>query len=141
MRRSLAVLLALAIVTPGAALAQSRPLSVEVDHVTRLNLRGSAASVIVGNPEIADVTVVDAHTLYVSGRDYGVTEIVVLDAAGRSIYQGQVVVSAASAGAVRVWRGAQVTNMACSASCAPSVRGGEAVAPGAAQTPSPTTVP
>ena len=60
--------------------------------------------------------------------------IEMLDAAGRSIYQGEVVVSAPSGGQVRVWRGASVTNMACSATCAPSIRGGEAVAPGA-QTP------
>ena len=135
MRRIAAALLALTVLAPAPAVqAQSRPLSVEVDHVTRLNLNGSAASVIVGNPQIADVTVVDAHTLFVSGRAYGVTEIVVLDAAGRSIYQGEVVVSAPSGGQVRVWRGASVTNMACSATCAPSIRGGEAVAPGA-QTP------
>lgn len=132
MRRIAAALLALAVLAPApAALAQSRPLSVEVDHVTRLNLNGSAASVIIGNPQIADVTVVDAHTLFVSGRAYGVTEIVVLDGAGRSIYQGEVVVSAPSAGQVRVWRGASLTNMACSTTCSVSVRGGEAVAPGA----------
>ena len=97
MRRIAAALLALAVLAPApAALAQSRPLSVEVDHVARLNLNGSAASVIIGNPQIADVTVVDAQTLFVSGRAYGVTEIVVLDAAGRSIYQGEVVVSSPS---------------------------------------------
>lgn len=136
MRRIAAALLALAVLAPApAALAQSRPLSVEVDHVTRLNLNGSAASVIVGNPQIADVTVVDAHTLFVSGRAYGVTEIVVLDGAGRSLYQGEVVVSAPSAGQVRVWRGASVTNMACSATCSVSARGGEAAAPGAQTTP------
>lgn len=130
MRRIAAALLALAVLAPApVALAQSRPLSVEVDHVTRLNLNGSAASVIVGNPQIADVTVVDAHTLFVSGRAYGVTEIVVLDGAGRSIYQGEVVVSAPSSGQVRVWRGTSVTNMACSATCAPSVRGATGGAP------------
>lgn len=136
MRRIAAALLALAVLAPApAALAQSRPLSVEVDHVTRLNLSGSAASVIVGNPLIADVTVVDAHTLFVSGRSYGVTEVVVLDAAGRSIYQGEVVVSAPSAGQVRVWRGATVTDMACSATCAPSARN---VTAGAALSTPPT---
>lgn len=136
MRRIAAALLALAVLAPApAALAQSRPLSVEVDHVARLNLNGSAASVIVGNPQIADVTVVDAHTLFVSGRAYGVTEIVVLDAAGRSIYQGEVVVSSPSSGQVRVWRGASLTNMACSATCSVSVRGGEAAASGAQGTP------
>ena len=129
MRRIAAALLALAVLAPApAALAQSRPLSVEVDHVARLNLNGSAASVIIGNPQIADVTVVDAHTLFVSGRAYGVTEIVVLDGAGRSIYQGEVVVSSPTSGQVRVWRGASVTHMACSATCSMSVRGGEPAA-------------
>jgi Flp pilus assembly secretin CpaC len=136
MRRIAAAFLALAVLAPApAALAQSGPLSVEVDHVVRLNLNGSAASVIIGNPQIADVTVVDARTLFVSGRAYGVTEIVVLDGAGRSIYQGEVVVSSPSSGQVRVWRGAVVTNMACGATCSPSVRGGEAVAPSAQTTP------
>lgn len=125
MRRIAAALAVLIVLTPAAALAQSRPLSVEVDHVTRLNLNGSAASVIVGNSQIADVTVIDAHTLFVSGRSYGVTEIAVLDATGRTIYQGEVVVSAPSAGQVRVWRGGVVTDMACGSTCAPSARNGD----------------
>jgi len=124
MRPVVSALLALTVIGAApAALAQSRQLSVEVDHITRLNLSGSAASVIVGNPGIADVTVVDANTLYVSGRAYGVTEIAVLDGLGRTIYQGEVVVSAPSSGQVRVWRGAAVTHMACATTCSPSTRG------------------
>ena len=123
MRRIAVALFALAALAPAPlALAQSRGLSVEVDHITRLNLNGSAASVIVGNPQIADVTVVDANTLYVSGRSAGVTEIAVLDGLGRTIYQGDVVVSGPSAGQVRVWRGASVTHMACGATCSPTAR-------------------
>ena len=83
----------------------------------------AAASVVVGNPQIADVTVVDEHTLFISGRGFGVTEVVVLDGMGRTIYQSEVVVSAPSSGQVRVWRGSTVTDMACSTTCAPSVRG------------------
>ena len=118
MRRIGVALLTLAVLgSAPAALAQNRGLSVEVNHITRLNLNGAAASVIVGNPAIADVTVVDAHTLYVSGRASGVTEIAVLDGLGRTIYQGQVVVNDASSGQVRVWRGVAVTNMACGTTC------------------------
>lgn len=125
MRPIACALLALTVIgIAPAALAQSRQLSVEVDHITRLNLNGSASSVIVGNPQIADVTVVDSNTLYVSGRGYGVTEIAVLDALGRTIYQGEVVVSAPSSGQVRVWRGAAVTNMACAQTCSQSSRDG-----------------
>ncbi len=117
---SASALLALAAVA--AAQAQARPLNVEIDHATRVQLRAPAGSVIVANPKIADVTVVDANTLFITGKGYGVTEIVAVDALGRPLFQSQVVVSAGSSGSVRVWRGAQATEMACGASCSPSVR-------------------
>jgi Flp pilus assembly secretin CpaC len=110
---------------PAAALAQSAPLSVQIDHSQRVQLRGAAASVIVANPAIADVQVVDANTLYIVGKGYGVTEVAVVDAIGRPLFQNQVVVTGGTTGSVRVWRGAQMTEMACASSCAPSVRSPE----------------
>ena len=114
-----------ALLALGAAVAvqaQSRPLNVEIDHATRVQLRAPAGSVIVANPKIADVTVVDANTLFITGKGYGVTEVIAVDALGRPLFQSQVVVSTGSTGSVRVWRGAQATEMACGSSCAPSVR-------------------
>ncbi len=105
-----------------AGAAQAQSLNVEIDRSARVSLRGAAASVIVGNPEIADVTVVDANTLFVTGKGYGVTQVIAVDGVGRTLYQGEVVVSGGSTGTVRVWRGAQATEMACAASCAPSIR-------------------
>lgn len=108
---------------PGLAVAQSGRISVEVDQAQRVQLSGPAGSVIVGNPAIADVTVVDANTLYITGKGYGVTEIVAVDSIGRTVFQSQVVVTAGSGvGQVRVWRGGQATEMACASSCSPSVR-------------------
>lgn len=108
---------------PVSAMAQSA-ISVAIDQAQRVQLRGPAGSVIVGNPLIADVTVVDANTLYITGKGYGVTEVVAVDAAGRTVFQNQVIVSSGSgAGNVRVWRGGQATEMACASSCSPSVRG------------------
>ena len=71
-----------------------------------------------------------------SGHTVSLTEVVAVDAIGRPLFQSQVVVTGGSTGAVRVWRGAQVTEMACGASCAPSIRS----APGAA-TPAAAPVP
>jgi Flp pilus assembly secretin CpaC len=117
---------------PGLAVAQSARISVEIDQAQRVQLSGPAGSVIVGNPEIADVTVVDANTLYITGKGYGVTEVVAVDPIGRTVFQSQVVVTAGDgAGRVRVWRGAQSTEMACAASCSPSVRGTSGPAPAA----------
>lgn len=124
LRRSYAVAgLALAAATlASTASAQSRNLTVEIDRAQRVQLNGAASSVVVGNPQIADVTVVDANTLFVIGKGYGVTEVVAVDAIGRTLFQGEIAVTAGSTGAVRVWRGGQATEMACGQTCAPSVR-------------------
>ena len=115
---------------PAIGTAQSGSLSVEIDQAQRVQLRGPAGSVIVGNPAIADVTVVDSNTLYITGKGYGVTEVVAIDTIGRTVFQSQIVVTAGSgSGRVRVWRGGQATEMACAASCSPSVRGSGSDAP------------
>ena len=104
-------------------------LNVEIDRSARIQLRGAAASVIVANPQIADVSVVDANTLFIVGKGYGVTEVVAVDGVGRTLFQREVVVTGGATGSVRVWRGAQATEMTCAASCAPSVRTLPATAP------------
>ncbi len=122
---------AAALCVPAAGMAQSASLNVEIDQARRVQLRGPAGSVIVGNPQIADVTVVDSNTLYITGKGYGVTEIVAVDSIGRTVFQSQVVVTAGDGvGRVRVWRGGQATEMACATSCSPSMRGTSGTAGG-----------
>lgn len=118
------------------ALAQSRNLTVEIDRAQRVQLNGVASSVVVGNPQIADVTVVDANTLFVIGKGYGVTEVVAVDAIGRTLFQGEISVTSGSSGAVRVWRGGQATEMACAQTCAPSIRASSS-GPAATAAPAP----
>ena len=97
-------------------------MDVEIDRVQRIQLRGSASSVIVANPDVADVTVVDASTLFITGRGFGSTELVVVDAIGRTLFQTVINVTSPAEGHVRIWRGGQSVDMACGASCAPSQR-------------------
>jgi Flp pilus assembly secretin CpaC len=122
--RLVAVLAAAAVVlSPAIGTAQSGSLNVGIDQAQRVQLRGPAGSVIVGNPAIADVTVVDSNTLYITGKGYGVTEIVAVDTIGRTVFQSQIIVTdGAGSGRVRVWRGGQATEMACAASCSPTQR-------------------
>ena len=108
--------------------AENGALNVEIDRSARIQLRGAAASVIVANPQIADVSVVDANTLFIVGKGYGVTEVVAVDGVGRTLFQREIVVSGGSTGSVRVWRGGQATDMTCGASCSPSVRTAPAAA-------------
>jgi len=112
------------LLTPATGTTQTGSLNIEIDQAQRVQLRGPAGSVIVGNPAIADVTVVDSNTLYITGKGYGVTEIVAVDTIGRTVFQSQIVVTdGTGSGRVRVWRGGQATEMACAASCSPTMRG------------------
>ncbi|MBN9481262.1 MAG: pilus assembly protein N-terminal domain-containing protein [Bordetella sp.] len=110
----------LALAAPAAA--QDRPLDVKLDQAARVQLRAPAGSVIVANPRIADVTVTDARTLFITGKSYGLTEIIAVDALGRPLFQRQVSVSPGETGSVRVWRGGEAVEVACGARCAPSAR-------------------
>ena len=137
MRAIFPVAFTLALSVGAPALAQS--MVVPIDHSVRLGVQGQAASVVVGNPAVADVTVVDTHTLFVSGRGYGETDVVVLDRSGRTIYSGDVIVAAPNAGRASVYRGADRTDMACAPACSVTTRsptdpskGGASAAPAAA---------
>lgn len=132
---SLGLAAALSAAVAGSALAAAAPgvVVVPIDQSTRLSLAGSAYSVLVGSPAVADVTVVDSQTLYVSGRGYGTTDVEVLDRNGSVLYRGQIVVSAADVGRVSVYRGAARTDLACAPGCQVATRspagGGGSAAP------------
>ena len=117
-----ASILTLILVLGSAAPALADSLTVPIDHSMRLTVAGSAASVVVGNPQVADVTVVDSHTLFISGRGYGETDVVVLDGAGRTVYSNEVLVGSPNNGRVSVYRGAARTDMACAPGCEVSFR-------------------
>jgi hypothetical protein len=131
--RTLAALCLVAPCLVGAAgPAAASALVVGIDQTTRLNIPGAAASVLVGNSAIADVTVIDSHTLYVLGRGYGATDIVVLDRDGRPLYTADLVVGSADSGRVSIYRGPARTDMACAPGCQVTLRstgGGSAPAP------------
>jgi Flp pilus assembly secretin CpaC len=84
-----AVLLTLAAPLPAAA----EQLSVAADQVQRIHLRGSAADVVIGNPQIADVAFIDPRTLAVTGKGAGRTSLVVFDRARRVLWEGPIDVS------------------------------------------------
>ena len=129
MRRSVTAALAL-ILTAAAAPASAGSLAVPLDGAVRLQLRGTAADVIVSNPAIADVAIVDDRTVVVLGRAHGTTGVMVFDAARRLIWEGPVTVTA-PAGRITIYRGAEEQQYACVSRCERAVVAG----PGAAAAP------
>ena len=112
--RKLAISLALAL-APVAALAAS--LGVPLDQSTFVTLPAPAHNVIIGNPAIADVSVADQRHLIITGKGAGITTLVVTDAAGRAIFDRQIVVGAASGDRVALINGGQVVSYACAPRC------------------------
>jgi len=82
-----------------------------------VSLGGAVRDVVVGDPSIADVSVVNDRTLVVLGKRPGVTSLLAFGAGGRALADRQVVVSENGGGAVTVYRGATASNYACAAQC------------------------
>jgi Flp pilus assembly secretin CpaC len=111
-----------------APFAAAESLVIPIDHAMRVSVQGSAASVIIGNAAVADVSVVDTHTLFISGKSIGQTDVSVLDGFGRTIYASDVDVTAFAPGRVAVFRGPDRTDFACAPGCSPQTHGPAAAA-------------
>ncbi|MDR3508819.1 MAG: pilus assembly protein N-terminal domain-containing protein [Caulobacteraceae bacterium] len=129
--------------TAGSALASGEGMTVELADSQRVGLRGSAANVIVSDPAVADVAMVDSHSLLVIGRGYGATRVVVLDAVGRTLFDRRVTVVAANDGRVTVYRGAVASDFSCAQRCQTIAGAKDASTAGAAAAPAaaPTATP
>ncbi|HEY0283462.1 MAG TPA: pilus assembly protein N-terminal domain-containing protein [Rhizomicrobium sp.] len=125
MRRTTA-LLATLLLTVGAAQARSASVSVPLDEVRMLTFAQPISTLYIGNPAVADVTMIDKRHAFVLGKSYGATNIVALDASGAEISNQQVVVSGSTGGAVvTLQRGAARTTYSCAARCEPSPKPGD----------------
>ena len=74
-----------------APAAQAEDLVVVYDQSQLLRLPRRAAEIIIGNPAIADVSIQTGDLLVVTGKTFGVTNIIALDAE-RNVIQDQRVV-------------------------------------------------
>ena len=108
--RLVAALMALPVLAPSAALAD---LDVPMDEVRIMRFGTPVKTVFVGNPLIADVTVIDTNRIFVLGKNFGSTNIIVLDADGDQIANERVTVQGSSAQTVTLQRGNSVTTLAC----------------------------
>lgn len=82
-----------------------------------VRLAREADTVIVGNPDIADASVQDAKTIVLTGKGFGITNLVILDKDGTPIVDNQVFVARNSDKTLRVYRRANVQTLSCSPYC------------------------
>lgn len=100
-----------------AAPARAGTLEVVMNQAKIVKLSSPADTIVIGNPLIADASVQDATTVVLTGKGFGVTNLVVLDAQGNPIVDEQVVVSRQDTDTVRVYRRADVQTLSCTPRC------------------------
>ncbi len=92
-------------------------IEVIMNQAKIVKLARPADTIVVGNPAIADASVQDATTLVLTGKGFGVTNLVVLDDTGAPIVDEQVVVGRQTASSVRIYRRAQTQTLSCTPFC------------------------
>ena len=119
----LSLIAALAVITASPVFAN--PLSVGVNETTSLRLRAPAAGVVIGNPAVADVAVHDAQLLFLTGKSFGNTNIMVVDANGYQIFTSDIVVVDNTPNRLTVTRGSGNETYSCSPQCQAAPRAGD----------------
>lgn len=121
MRRLFSSLAVFACVVAAPAPGLAETLAVPIDQSKAIALPAGSQNIMIGNPAIADINVLDPRSAVVLGRSYGVTNLLITDSRGRTILDRQIVVSAADDGRVTTIRGSlagpHVENYACSPRC------------------------
>lgn len=100
-------LAAAALAAMAGAAAAASSLTIGLHDSRRVPVPGSIANVVVGDPNVADVVLTDAHSVILMGRGYGSTQLIITDHAGRTLLDSQVTVAAPDIGRVSVYRGGQ----------------------------------
>jgi Flp pilus assembly secretin CpaC len=102
----------------GAAPARADTLSINVDQAQIMHLPERIATIVIGNPLIADATLQSGGILVVTGKGYGATNLLALDRSGRVVMEKTVQVLGAGTGdLVTVYRGVERESYSCAPNC------------------------
>lgn len=92
---------ALVVIADGNAFAGSA-ISIQTDQTQLIALAAEPGTVVVGNPSIADVSV-NGKQVFMHGRAYGDTNIIILDASGNQMANFDVTVTHAANSEVAIY--------------------------------------
>ncbi|MCK1383935.1 pilus assembly protein N-terminal domain-containing protein [Bradyrhizobium sp. 21] len=105
--------------SPAAGLAEptADTIAVNVDQAKLVRLPGKVATIVVGNPMIADVTLQPGGMIVVTGKGYGATNFIALDRGGEILVDRQIQVEGPSDRLVTVYRGIERESYSCAPLC------------------------
>jgi Flp pilus assembly secretin CpaC len=97
----------------GAALAGE--IQIKMDQVRIIAIKTPFNAIFVGNPVIADVTVIDENHVFLMGREFGTTNIVAIDDEGNQVAEEVVTVTTQQGKMVTLQRGTGASTLTCNA--------------------------
>lgn len=107
------------------ASADTKPIVVPLDRAKIVKVPEGTQTLIIGNPLVADVTMLKSNgNMVITGRSFGATNLISLDAAGNSIDETMIKVTAGDQSLV-VLRGMAQESYSCNPRCAPTVALGD----------------
>src|SRR3954467_4088146 len=114
-------------VTPAYAADKNEGVALALDEVHTLTFRTPVSTVYVGNPSIADVTMIDARPAFVQGKGYGRTNVMALNRDNVMVFNTHITVTGNDGGGtVTLNRGAQRVTLNCTGGrCVPTPMPGD----------------
>jgi Flp pilus assembly secretin CpaC len=104
---------------PAAAFAEPSPdaIAVNVDQAKLVKLSGRVATIVVGNPLIADVTLQNGGVIIVTGKGYGATNFIAMDRSGEVLVDRVIQVEGPTDQLVTIYRGVDRESYSCMPVC------------------------
>ena len=104
---------------PLAAVAEPGPgaIAVSVDQAKLVKLPTRAATIVVGNPLIADVSLQNGGIVVVTGKGYGATNFIAMDRGGEILVDRVIQVEGPTDQLVTVYRGVERETYSCMPVC------------------------
>ena len=92
-------------------------IAVNVDQAKLVKLTGKIATIVVGNPLIADVSLQPGGIVVVTGKGYGATNFIALDRSGEVLVDRIIQVEGPTDQLVTVYRGVERESYSCMPIC------------------------
>ncbi|MGE3150938.1 MAG: pilus assembly protein N-terminal domain-containing protein [Pseudorhodoplanes sp.] len=114
---------------PGALAGELGPddtLDVVVDRSRLVKMPDRVATIVIGNPLIADASLQAGGLLVLTGKGYGTTNLIALDRKGNALMEKSVQVLGPQQDVVVVYKGVNRETYSCAPFCNPTVTLGDA---------------
>jgi Flp pilus assembly secretin CpaC len=104
---------------PAVSLAAPDPdkIAVNVDQAKLVKLPAKVATIVVGNPLIADVTLQSGGIIVVTGKGYGATNFIAMDRTGEVLVDRLIQVEGPMDKVVTIYRGVDRESYSCMPIC------------------------